>query len=482
MTRHRDDQAPALTQSDSPTAMEDLQKETAKKDAPEQVAAEHEQPDRVDRTLVINAWMKASALFALRAIAILILLGIAFYLIGTFWGGIMPIIMALIVCTVLAPPTGWMRKRGVPDGLAAFISMLLFFAAVVTLLYLILPEIRSKAPGIASSLVQGILRLGVYLEGPPFNIDFSKFNEAVGDIMTFIQERAGAIAGGVFSGISTATSVMFTLFTILILTFFFLKDGPKFLPWVRRATGGRAGLHATELLTRSWQTLGGFIRAQAIVSLVDAVCIGLGLFFLNVPMAFTLAVITFMAGFIPIVGAVIAGALAVIVALVTNDFTTAVFVLILVCAVQQLEGNILSPMLQSKAMDLHPVVVLVSVMVGGGLFGLMGGFLAVPVAAMIAVALRYMQDMIRLHSGEISAKDLTFATDVGKALAEVEEKESAHKRREMLADHAWTAPEIADPYAETSKRSTQRPLSWRDVSPQRVAKSFSRRRGSGADS
>ena len=161
---------------------------------------------------------------------------------------------------------------------------------------------------------------------------------------------------------------------------------------------------------RSWNTLSGFIRTQAIVSLVDAVFIGLGLLFLGVPLWPVLAVVTFFAGFIPIVGAISAGALAVIIALVSNGFMNAVFVLILIIAVQQLEGNVLSPILQSQAMGLHAAVVLLAVAVGGTLFGIVGAFLAVPVAAVAAVWLRYWAEMVSLRSGEITADEIAMAT------------------------------------------------------------------------
>ena len=156
-------------------------------------------------------------------------------------------------------------------------------------------------------------------------------------------------------------------------------------------------------------------------------------------MAFTLSVITFVAGFIPIVGAVVAGTLAVLVALVSLGFTKALIVLAIVIVVQQLEGNILSPMLQSRAMDLHPVIVLISVTVGGGLFGLVGAFLAVPVAAMIAVAYRYVLDMLRIHSGERTAEELDFVTPEGLTIAKIAEEESAHEREEWHQERDWSA-------------------------------------------
>ena len=183
-------------------------------------------------------------------------------------------------------------------------------------------------------------------------------------------------------------------------------------------------------------------------SLVDAIVIGTGIAIVGVPMAFTLAMITFMAGFIPIVGAVVAGALAVLIALVTLGFTKALIVLAIVLATQQLEGNVLSPMLQSRAMNLHPVIVLVSVTVGGTLFGLVGGFLAVPAAAMVAVVYRYLLEVLRINAGELGADDIEFATDEGRVIAEIVEKESVHKRQEWRGEREWVNAPVADEEAE----------------------------------
>lgn len=414
----------------------------------------HEYANRVDRSVIVNSWMKSAALFSLRTLIIVILLGAAFYLVGKFWAGVLPVILALIVCTVLSPITNGLRRLKVPSGLAALFSLLVFFAVLVFFVAIILPDILRNSRVLVIQAGQGIQGLQLWLqnqESLPFDVDAEQVDSIVQDVATWMQDRAGAIAGGIFSGISTATSMSITLVVVLVLTFFFLKDGPKFLPWVRSATGGRAGLHATELLTRAWETLGGYIRAQALVSLIDALFIGIGIWIVGVPMAFTLAVITFIAGFIPLVGAIVAGTLAVLIALVSLGFTKALIVLGIVIAVQQLEGNVLSPLLQSRAMNLHPVIVLVSVTVGGGLFGLVGAFLAVPVAATVAVVFRYIQDILRLHAGEVSAGDLTFATDVGRALAEAEERESDAERTELLSEHVWTPPTLDEDDGDRSE-------------------------------
>ncbi|MEH0147004.1 AI-2E family transporter [Corynebacterium sp. Q4381] len=400
--------------------------------------------DRIDRGIVMNQWVKSTAMFTLRILIIAVFLYALARIIGAFWAGILPMILALIICTVLAPVSTWLRNHKVPSGFAAMFTMLGFIALLAAIFMLIAPDVVNHSQVLYLQAFEGVQRLQLWLQGPPLNVDPDSINEVVNDISGWIQNQAGAIAGGVFSGISSAAGLSVTLMVIIVLTFFFLKDGHRFLPWLRSATGGRSGLHATELLTRAWNTLSGFIRAQAIVSLIDALFIGIGIWIVGVPMAFTLSVITFLAGFIPIVGAVVAGALAVLIALVSLGFTKALIVLAIVIAVQQLEGNILSPMLQSRAMDLHPVIVLISVTVGGGLFGLVGAFLAVPVAAMVAVTYRYMLDMLRIHSGERTADELDFFTPEGLAIAQIEQEESVHTRRQWREEREWSTAPVMD--------------------------------------
>lgn len=153
-----------------------------------------------------------------------------------------------------------------------------------------------------------------------------------------------------------------------------------------------------------WATLGGFIRTQALVSLIDAVLIGIGLVILGVPLAYALAILTFIGGFVPIVGAFVAGGLAVLIALVANGPVNALIVLAIIVAVQQLEGNVLQPWLQAKSMKLHAVIVLLAVTLGASTFGVVGAFLAVPVAAAVAVILRYYDEQVAELSERTSTR------------------------------------------------------------------------------
>lgn len=405
--------------------------------------------DPVDRAVVIGEggrWLAGWAgRFLLMAAAVLVI----GWLIQQFWSGILPVLLALLFASVLWPVTSALKRVGVPYMGGAAISLLGGFGILAGMIWLIAPSIRSQWSTLSAQAVSGVRQLQEWAAGPPFNIQDEQLNEWVNQGLAWLQDRSGELASQAVSLGGSIGSGVVTLVLTLVLTFFFLKDGSGFLALTRRVVGRKAGFHATELLTRLWNTLGGYIRTQAIVSFVDALFIGIGLALLGVPLAFPLAVITFIAGFIPMVGAFTAGALAVLVALVSNGFYTALFVLILIVAVQQLEGNILQPLLQSRVMQLHPVIVLLAVLLGGGWGGIVGAFLAVPIAASAAVVLRYIGDLIDLRTGDRRAEDIVWATDDGQTVASEGEKHAAFFR-DMVSRRAAatrTGEEGADPAA-----------------------------------
>ncbi|QHN18434.1 AI-2E family transporter [Gordonia amarae] len=352
------------------------------------------------RTAIMLSGLRSTAFVSLQVVACALGLWVLFWVLGKTWVVLLPVLFAIVLCTVLWPPVRWLRDHRVPPAAAAVVMMLVGLGVIAGILAVIVPSIIDQVPDLASKATDGINKVYDWLQGPPLNIEDEQVDKVVDTIIGKVQSSATTIAAGVFSGVGTATSIIVTLFTTLVLVFFFLKDGPKFVPWLDRTVGRPAGYHLGEVLLRMWNTLGGFIRTQALVSFIDAFFIGIGLLILDVPLAWVLMVITFLGGFIPIVGAFVAGALAVLIALVTNGLTTALIVLAIIIAVQQLEGNVLQPWLQAKSMDLHAVIVLLAVTLGSTMFGITGAFLAVPAAACIAVVFRYLNEQIAERAGE----------------------------------------------------------------------------------
>lgn len=352
------------------------------------------------RGAVYGAHLRSSAVVAVQFIAVAAALWVLAWVVGKTWVILLPVALALIVCTVLWPPVRWLRGKGVPPAAAVLLTLLVAVGILSGLVAAVAPAIVEQSTELAEQATAGVVKVRDWLGGPPLNISENQLNSAVAAITDRLNSSSAQIASGVFTGVGAATSALVTAFTAVVVTFFLLKDGPRFIPWLRHTVGNPAAPHLAEVLQRVWATLGGFIRTQALVSFVDAVLIGIGLVVLGVPLAYALALITFIAGFVPIVGAFVAGGLAVLIALVSNGPVDALIVLAIILAVQQLEGNVLQPWLQSKSMKLHAVIVLLAVTLGASTFGVIGAFLAVPVVAALAVIIRYYDEQVAERAGE----------------------------------------------------------------------------------
>lgn len=401
------------------------------------VGGQDRPPNRgLDRGLVIGEGFRWTATWAWRFLLVMAALWVLDKIIAIAWPAILPLAIALILSTVLWPPTRLLLRAGFRPALAAAVSLLGLLAVVAGIFGAMAPSVTSQWSDLVDRSTEGVNRIRDWLQGPPFNVKPEQIDNAVKAVNDKITKSGDTIAAGVFSGVTVASTVLVTMLLSLVLTFFFIKDGPKFLPWVRRSVGRGPGQHLTEVLSRVWATLGGYIRTQAIVSAIDSLCIGAGLVIMGVPLAAPLVVLTFFGGFIPIVGAFVAGTLAVLVALVTKSVGTAIAVLILIIMVQQLEGHILQPLLQSRSMSLHPAVVLLGVALGSELYGITGAFLAVPVAASVGVVYRYMNEQIDLRTGDLSAADVQTLSPEGEFAAIAGEEHGRAMAAEALPEDA----------------------------------------------
>lgn len=316
------------------------------------------------------------------------------YVLGKLWVVLFPVVLGLLITTVLWPAVRFLRAHRWPPALAAATVLLVFLALLVALGVLVVPPVVGQIGELTDQAIAGLEQVRRWLTGPPLNLGEDQIGDVIDNVFGALQSNAQHLAGYALTWVTSVGSGVLNTLLALVLCFFFLKDGPRWVPWLAAQTGPRAGLHVAQLSLRSWRTLSEFIRQQALVGFIDAFFIGIGLWILGVPLVLPLAVLTFFAAFIPIIGAVVAGAFAVLIALVDDGLTTALIVLAIVLVVQQVEGNILQPLLQGRGLSLHPAVVILAVAAGSSLAGITGAFLAVPVAAIIAVAYRYARDQL----------------------------------------------------------------------------------------
>lgn len=350
-------------------------------------------PRRESRGKLIGDGLAWSARWSLRLILTALGVSLIGVVIGQLWSIVLPVLLGLIIATVLEPPATWMRMHRVPPLLAAAIVVVGALAIVGGIIALIAPQVVAQVPQLVGGATAGLDDVQRWLSST-FGLGQTQIGQVVQGAVDQLQSSATSIAGTVLTGLTTIANGLIDTVLALVLAFLFVKDGYRFLPWMRRQVGASAGTHLAEVGARSWDRLGGFIRSQAIVGFIDAVCIGVGLVIIGVPLALPLAVLTFFGAFIPIVGALTAGALSVLIALVSNGFTQALIVLILILAVQQIEGNLLQPLVQGRGLGLHAAVIILAVTGGGSVAGIIGAFLAVPVVAVAAEIARYVNEQI----------------------------------------------------------------------------------------
>jgi predicted PurR-regulated permease PerM len=355
-----------------------------------------------DRGLRVRSATRRIAIVSAELLLIVAAVVVVGYVVGALWGVLLPVVLGLLISTVLWPPTRFLRRHGWPPALAAVVVLVGALALFGGLIALIAPQVADQAGDLANQTVAALDNVRTWLEGPPLNIGEDQIGNAVDTVIGRLQDNATDIAGYALTTASSIGSGLLNLVLALVLAFFFIKDGPRWTPWLAAQTGPRAAPHVIALSQKTWSTLSEFIKQQALVGFIDAFFIGLGLLVFGVPLVIPLAVITFLGAFIPIIGAFVAGAFAVLIALVSNGFTTALIILVIVLAVQQLEGNVLQPIIQGRGFNLHAAVVILAVTAGGGLAGITGAFLAVPVAALIAVVYRYVRDQLDGQAPEVA--------------------------------------------------------------------------------
>jgi predicted PurR-regulated permease PerM len=312
------------------------------------------------------------AILALAAVAVLGMIQLKLVVI--------PVLIAIVVAAAASPVIKWLR-RFMPPILAAWVTLLsgvVVFGGVVTLIVF---AVRDQWDELSESAVKGIDQLYDYLLNGPLPIDQKQISEARDAVIDFV--TSAQFGSGALAGVSAAANLITGALLVFVILFFFLKDGDTIWEFFLRPFQGERLARGRRIGHTAVRVLGGYVRGTAIIAFVDAFFIGLGLVILQVPLALPLAVIVFVASFVPLVGATVASGLAALVALVGTDNgpVVALIVIAIAIGVNQLEGNFLQPVVMAQSLKLHPLVILVALTAGTIIAGIIGAVLAVPIAA-----------------------------------------------------------------------------------------------------
>ncbi|CAN5325765.1 AI-2E family transporter [soil metagenome] len=299
---------------------------------------------------------------------------------------VIPVLVALIIAAALAPIISWLRRHGLPSLLASALTMIAGTLLLGGIATLIVVAARSQWDDLYTSAVGGIGQVTDFLQSGALLIEPGQLDDARDAAVDFV--TSARFGTGALAGASAAAELITGVLLTLVILFFFLKDGDQIWAFLLRPFRDRNLARGRRIGTTAVGTLGGYVRGTALIALVDAVGIGVGLAILQVPLALPLATVVFLGAFIPIVGATLAGALAALVALVANGPVAALIVVGIVILVNQLEGNFLQPVVQARAVKLHPLVILVALTAGTILGGIVGAVLAIPIAAVAWAVVR----------------------------------------------------------------------------------------------
>lgn len=304
---------------------------------------------------------------------------------------VIPVGVALLLTALLMPLVVLLNhKLHFPRHLAALVSLLGGLTLVVGLITLAGGQIVSGVSQLGQSVEQGLNQIQYWLANGPLQIGGEQLNDLVGQGRQWVSDNSGSLTSGALSAGTTAGTTAAGTIIALFVTFFFLAEGDQIWSWLVSLLPRDVRTPVHEGFRRGWVSLGSYVKTQALVAAVDAVLISAGALVLGLPLVLPLGLIIFFASAIPIVGAVVSGALAVILALVVKGVIPALIMLGIVLAVQQIESNVLSPVLMSKAVALHPLATLLGVAVGSYLMGIVGALFAVPVMAVLNTVLLYL--------------------------------------------------------------------------------------------
>ncbi|MFD0446099.1 AI-2E family transporter [Streptomyces indonesiensis] len=299
--------------------------------------------------------------------------------------------VAILITALLEPTVTRLRRRGVPRGLATALTFIAGFVVMGLVVWFVVWQVMENVDEVSGEVQAGIDDLRRWLLHSPFHVTEKQINHVAKSLREAVGANTEQITSAGLEGVTVVVEVLTGILLTMFSTLFLLYDGPKIWNWTLKLVPARAREGVAGAGPRAWSTLTAYVRGTVIVALIDAIFIGVGLFFLDVPMAVPLAVFIFLFAFIPLVGAVVSGALAVVVALVTQGVFTGAMVLIVVLAVQQLEGHVLQPFILGRAVRVHPLAVVLSVAAGSLIGGIGGAVVAVPLVAVANTVVVYLR-------------------------------------------------------------------------------------------
>lgn len=370
-----------------------------------------------DRTVTTEAdeavplSLRIAAGYAWRLLLIAAAIGVFIWLVVQLKLLVIPLMVGILITALLWPTFSWMLRHGFPRWLAIALSLITTVAIVTGLMWLVVWQVRAQLPEVRTRSSEAFEQFQLWLHEGPLQLSDTQIADYLNQGLDFLAEQTQALWTGALAIGTTVGHVVAGALLVLFILVALLADGASIWRWTVMIFPRKARPAVDGAARSGWATIMNYARTQLFVATIDAIGIGLGAFLLQVPLALPVAVLVFLGSFIPIVGAVVTGAVAVFLALVYNGPWIALWMLVVVLAVQQIEGHILQPIMMGSAVKVHPLAVVLVVAGGAMVAGIPGALFAVPLAAFInVVAVTISSGSWRTGAGADPNADLIWST------------------------------------------------------------------------
>jgi len=371
----------------------------------------------------VDPLIRKAAAWSWRLLVIAGVAAVLLWLVAKLQVIIVPVALATMVAALMLPAVDWLDRRGAPRGGAVALVILGGFGVFGGILTFVVSQFVSGLPSLVEQVTRSIDGVRTWLIEGPAHLSREQIDNAGNTAIKAIRDNQEKLTTGALSTAATLTEIITGAFLVLFTLIFLLHGGRNIYEFITRIVPAPARERVRDAGRAGFGSLIGYVRATFLVALVDAVGIGTGLAIMGVPLALPLASLVFLGAFIPLVGAVVSGFLAVIVALLAKGFVYALITLGLIIAVQQLEAHILQPFVMGRAVAIHPLAIVLVIAAGGVLAGIVGALLAVPLLAFLNAA-------IRVLVAEDSAREAAELEDIDDAVVIEAKPDTVPPRRD----------------------------------------------------
>jgi predicted PurR-regulated permease PerM len=340
----------------------------------------------------VPRWLQTSAAWSWRLLLLAAALYVAARVAALLYIVVVPCAAAILLTALLQPLTARLRRRGMSPLAATWCTLLLAIVLLGGAGWLVATRVQADYPSLVTQFKHTTTQVQAWLAGPPFHLHTGSLQQLSNDVVKYLSQHKSAVEGTVVTGSKIVVELLAGVVLCFFVSFFLIKDGDRIWRWLTSRFQPERKRRADLAGAAAWQAVVYYVRGTSAVAAIHAVVMGITLTIIGAPLVVPLALFMFLAAFVPLVGVLVAGAVALLVVLATKGWIAAIIVFVVMVVMNQLEGHLLQPQVVGKMVRLHPLAVILVLAVGGVVAGIAGAVVAVPITAAVTRAARALRD------------------------------------------------------------------------------------------